>query len=138
MLHDEEVARDIVHDVFSSILHNNLDTINTSYLLKAVRFSCLKYIRSLSIQTRFIKSYSLYIEDIESDDWSNEEDLEKLKSIIENHLSEKNRYVLQLKFNQQLKYKQIAEKLSISEVAVYKHLHHALTILRQYFENDEK
>ncbi len=138
MLHDEETACDIVHDVFSSILHNSIDSVNTSYLLNAVRYSCLKHIRSLSIRERFIKSYSLDIDEIESDDWPNEEDIEKLNSIIENHLSEKNRIVLKLKFIQHLKYKEIAERLSISEVSVYKHLRHALTILRQYFENDEK
>ena len=138
MLRDEDAARDIVHDVFSSLLHKSLDSVNTSYLLNAVRYLCLKQIRSLTIKERFIKSYSLDIDGIETDDWPNEDDIEKLNSIINTHLSQKNRDVLKLKFIQNLKYKEIAEKLSISEVSVYKHLRHALTVIRQYFKNDER
>lgn len=138
MLHDEDTARDIVQDVFSSILHNSLDSVNASYLLNAVRYLCLKRIRSETIRERFIKLYSLDIDEVESDDWPNEEGIEKLNNIIDNHLSQKNRDVLKLKFIQHLKYEEIAEKLSISETSVYKHLRHALTVLRQYFENDER
>lgn len=138
MLHDEDAARDIVHDVFSSILNKSLDSINTSYLINAVRFLCLKQIRNLSLRERFIQSYSLDIDEAESDDWPNEEDIEKLNSIIDNHLSQKDREIIKLKFIQHLKYKEIAEKYSISEVSVYKHLRQAITILRQYFENDER
>lgn len=69
ILHDEDIARDIVHDVFGSILADDITVVNTSYLLNAVRFNCLKYLRSLSVRDRFIKSYSLDFNEIESDIW---------------------------------------------------------------------
>ena len=34
LLHDEDAARDIVHDVFASLLDENPPAVNTSYLLK--------------------------------------------------------------------------------------------------------
>ena len=138
ILHDEDAARDIVHDVFSSVLGNSLDTVNSSYLLNAVKYGCLKYIRSLSIRERFIQSYSLDADEIENNEWPNEEDIDKLNHIIDNYLPEKTRLVLTLKFIRQLKYREIAEELSISEVSVYKHLRHAISILRQYFKDDER
>ncbi|MDE6397063.1 MAG: sigma-70 family RNA polymerase sigma factor [Muribaculaceae bacterium] len=138
MLHDEEAARDVVHDVFSSIFDKSLASVNTTYLLNAVRYLCLKQIRSFTIRERFVKSYSLEIDETEPDDWPNEEDIKKLNCIIDNHLSQKTRDVLKLKFIKHLKYKEIARELAISEVAVYKHLRHALTVLRQYFDNDER
>ncbi len=107
MLHDGDTARDIVHDVFSSILQDSSDSVNTSYLLNAVRYSCLKHIRSLSIRERFIKSYSPDVDEIESDYRPDEEDIAKLNRIIENHLSEKTRCVLRLKFILHLTYKKM-------------------------------
>ena len=138
MLHDADAARDVVHDVFSSLLQQNLDFVNSSYLLNAVRFSCLKYIRARSLRERFRYFYSLDLDETEPDDWPDEEDMARLNDIITNYLPEKTRTILTLKFTQRLKYKDIAKELSISEVAVYKHLRQALTVLRQYFENDER
>ena len=52
LLHDEESARDIVHDVFASLLSGNVKTATTAYLLNGVRFACLKHIRHLSVRER--------------------------------------------------------------------------------------
>lgn len=138
LLHDEDAARDIVQDVFTSLLDRDLSSVTTPYLLNAVRFSCMKYIRSLSIRERIKNFYSIELEESESINFPDDEDIAKLNVIIKKQLPEKTRIVLQLKFINQLTYKEIAEKLSVSEVTVYKHLRQALTILRKYFNSDER
>lgn len=138
LLHDREAARDVVHDVFATLLDGSVSSVNTSYLLNAVRYACLKRMRSLSVRERFLKFYSLDINEIESCDWPEEEDVIKLNDVIDRFMPEQTRRILKLKFNGRLTYKEIAEELSVSEVTVYKHLSQALSILRQHFNCNER
>lgn len=135
LLRNEEVARDVVHDVFASLLTDkDLSSVTPAYLLTAVRFACLKHIRSLSVHERFSKLYALDNSEMEDKPWQEEEDVEKINDIIERHLPERSRRVIRLRFSDHMTYREIADELSISEVAVYKHLRHAIDILRHYFQ----
>lgn len=67
MVHDEDAARDIVHDVFASLLSGSASAATPSYLLSGVRFACLKYIRSLSVRERLNKMYALDLSEIEDE-----------------------------------------------------------------------
>lgn len=138
MLHDEDAARDVVHDVFASLLESRLSAVNTSFLLRAVRYACLKHIRSLSVRERFVMAYSLDCETTESESWPSDEDVARLNDVIDRKLSPRTREVLRLKYVGLLKYREIAERLSISEVAVYRHLHQAISVLRQNFNKNER
>ena len=137
-LHDEDAARDIVQDVFTSLLDDNISSANSTYLLNAVRFACLKHIRSLSVSERIKKLYSLELEETETVKLTDEHNIAKLNNIIETQLPEKSRRVLKLKFINHLTYKEISDELSVSEVTVYKHLRQAITILRKYFNDNER
>lgn len=138
LLHDEDAARDIVQDVFTSLLDGNISSANNAYLLNAVRFACLKHIRSLSVRERLNKFYSLEFEEVDPIKFPDEQDIAKLNDIIETQLPEKSRRVLKLKFINHLTYKDIADQLSVSEVTVYKHLRQAITTLRKYFNDNER
>ncbi|MDE7108910.1 MAG: hypothetical protein K2O49_02930, partial [Muribaculaceae bacterium] len=59
LLHNEEAARDIVHDIFASILSKQIENVTSAYLLTGVRLACLKYIRSLSIKERINRLYAV-------------------------------------------------------------------------------
>ena len=131
LLHNEEAARDIVHDIFASILSEQLKNVTPGYLLTGVRLACLKYIRSLSIKERLNRLYAVELHEIEDEEWPDDEVVVKINELIETLLPEKTKKIVRLRFNSQMKYKEIAETLSISEVAVYKHLHHAMNVLRQ-------
>lgn len=54
ILHDEDVSRDIVHDVFETLLSSSLTDVSAQYLLKAVRNRCLNHMRSLSTMERAV------------------------------------------------------------------------------------
>ncbi|WP_290146970.1 sigma-70 family RNA polymerase sigma factor [uncultured Duncaniella sp.] len=138
LLHDEESARDIVHDVFASLLSGNVKTATTAYLLNGVRFACLKHIRHLSVRERLNSLYAVDCQEIEDDKWPDDEDIAKLNDIVDSHLPEQTRRIVRLRFCELMTYKEISKLLSISEVSVYKHLRHAMNVLRQYFNEHER
>ena len=133
LLHDPDTARDIVHDVFESVLSGNLSTVTTAYLLTGVRFACLKHLRRLSLRERFNNLYALDLDEIEDDEWPDPEDVARLNELIDQSLTMQDREVVRLRFNERMSYDEIAGQLGISEVAVYKHLRHAMDVLRQNF-----
>lgn len=133
LTHDEQTAKDIVHDVFASLLDGNVETVTPAYLLTGVRFACLKHIRSLDTRQRLNNLYALDLNEIEDEEWPDEEDIAKLNEIIETQLSEQVKKTVKLRFTEKMTYKEIASQLRVSEVTVYKHLRHALIVLRQNF-----
>lgn len=133
LLHDTDTARDIVHDVFESVLSENLSIVTPAYLLTGVRFACLKHLRNLSLRERFNNLYALDLDEIEDDEWPDPEDVARLNELIDQSLTMQDRQVVRLRFNEHMSYDEIAGQLGISEVAVYKHLRHAMDVLRQNF-----
>lgn len=136
LVHDEDSARDIVHDVFASLLLNKPVNVSTAYLFNGVRYACLNHIRDLSLRQRLHNLYAYEMEDVENEG-SIDNDSEWLNKVIERSLTEQNQRIIRLRFTERLTYHEIGEALGISEVAVYKHLSHALNILHQKFKEHE-
>lgn len=131
ILRDEDAARDIVHDVFESLLQKGLTDVSDQYLLKAVRNRCLNYIRSLSARERMQELYAVEEHEIADEEWPDDETIAMIHSSVANDLTDACRRVVELRFTYGKSYKEIATSLSISEVAVYKHLRHAIDVLRK-------
>lgn len=137
LLHDEEAARDIVHDVFASLLTGKLHSVNEFYLMNGVRFACLKRIRSLSIEERIKSLYALDYDSVESDDWPDEEVIDLLRKTVDQEFPEMTRRIVRYRFYDRMPYKEISRLLLVSEVTVYKHLHHAINVLRKTIKDHE-
>ncbi|MDE6270338.1 MAG: sigma-70 family RNA polymerase sigma factor [Muribaculaceae bacterium] len=137
MLHDEEAARDIVHDVFASLLDSDSRQATTAYLLRGVRFACANYMRSLSTRERISLLYATDLRDVEEEAWPDEEAIANLNQTVDRCLTEQTRKIVKLRFFSLLTYREIADELNVSEVTVYKHLHHAINVLRQHFKENE-
>lgn len=137
LMHDEDAARDIVHDVFAMLIANNLTIVSPSYLLRAVRNGCLNHIRNLSTRDRLNSVYALDMDEIDDEEWPDEATIEKLHHIVDESLTEQCRRVVCLRFTDGKSYREISEALGISEVAVYKHLRNALDVLRQNLKENE-
>ena len=132
LLHDDDLARDIVHDVFASLLDSSLDiTVSGGYLIKAVRNRCLNYIRDCEIHQRIANRYFLENEEYESEDWPDDETIARIYSLIKSELSPQARRVSELRFSEGLPFSRIAASMGISETAVYRHLGHALKVIRK-------
>ncbi len=135
LLRDDDLARDFVHDVFASILDNAPTvTITPGYLLKATRNRCLNHIRNSEIHRKIQSLYFLENEEYEREKWPDEETVDFISNIIEKDVAPQGRCVITLRFNEGLKFSEIAARMGISEQAVYGHLRHALIFIRKKLE----
>ena len=130
LLRNEDVARDIVHDIFESLLNAGHTDVSGQYLLKSVRNRCLNYLRGLSTSERIKELYALDEQEVAAEEWPDDETIAKIHSTVSNNLTDACRRVVELRFTDGMSYKEISQTLGISEVAVYKHLRHAIDVLR--------
>lgn len=130
ILRDEDTSRDIVHDVFESLLTAGRTDVSDRYLLKSVRNRCLNYLRGLSTRERVLEGYSLSEKEIDEEQWPDDETIAAIHATVANDLTEACRRVVELRFRDGKSYKEIAGLLGVTEVAVYKHLRHAIDVLR--------
>jgi len=139
LLQDGDSARDIVHDVFTALIdaggNAEATTGNTEvtpgYLLRAVRNRCLNQIRNLNTRERIANRYFLENKDYDGEQWPDEETMRTISGIIAGELTPQCRRVVELRFHTGMSYAEISAELQISETAVYKHLHRALSIIRK-------
>lgn len=138
MIHDDDIARDIVHEVFASLLTApDCLIISPGYLVKAVRNRCLNQIRNLEIKQRVTNLYFLENEEYDSEDWPDEETIARIYQIINDDLTIQERQIIGLRFEKGLKFSNVAKAMGISENAVYKHLRQALKVIRKKLNHNE-
>ena len=132
LLHDDDLARDIVHDVFAALLDGKSDHTPTGgYLLKAVRNRCLNHIRDCGIHQRIANRYFIDNSEYDTEDWPDEETIARIYSLIRSDISPRARQALEMRFDDAMPFARIAATMGISETAVYRHLSHALSIIRK-------
>lgn len=135
LLRDEDEASDAVSEVFtrlvSGTLHLPLER-TEGYLLIAVRNQCLDRIRRLSLREKIRRHLTLATPSLVpvETEW---QQAEEVMTFAQQALTPQTWRVFQLRFGEELSYRDIANKLGISEVAVYKHLAQALRRLREHF-----
>ena len=145
LLHDDALARDIIHEVFTTLMtERNVffkpdDEKNESaYLLTAVRNRSLNEIRNRTLRLRILNRYFLDNEEYDSHEWPDEETISIIHKLISEELTPKAKRVMQLRFESGEKFADIARIMEISETAVYRHMGHALDIIRKKLKNNEK
>lgn len=134
-VNDRDSAQEIVQDVFINLWEKR-ETIDPgkpvkSYLFTSVRNRCLNFIRD----HKKFRSYYLDVElemevKWEDNDNLSEADTERRVSEALNKLPEKCREVFELSRFDELKYKEIAEKLGISVKTVEVQMSKALKVMR--------
>ena len=137
LLHDDAESKDVVHDIFAHLLRDSLDLREDtaeSYLLTSVRNRCLNVIRSRQIQERV---EHLYLLDLDTNITPTErlaEELEALYKGIDQLEPPVCRDIIMQHFRDGITFKEIANRLGVSETTVYKHLRRALNQLRTQLE----
>ena len=133
MLDDDEESKDVVSDVFAQLLNSHTDfyaeTLQ-SFLLTSVRHRCINLLVHKQKGQAIITDLQT-----ENDNQSEQEQLDTLHRYIDEHMPEMTRSILRLRYQQGLKYREIAEALQISEVTVYNHLSQSLKELKDYFKS---
>ena len=132
ILYDEQESEDVVSDIFEHLLHKQTVLIpdtEEQYLLTSVRNQCFKRLRHVSNSLQD-GDYAELADDSEADD----ERLTDIDEFVANHLSAQEQRIFRLRFTDGYSYEEIAAAEGISRVAVWKHLSHALNIIRQHFK----
>lgn len=132
LLGDSETARDVVHDIFETLLRAKNETVpSAAYLLKAVRNNCLNRIRNNSVRERVAGLYFLDLEQYDETSWPDEQTVTRIYEIIKHDLTPQSRNVMELRFCQGMTFAMVAKEMGISETAVYKHFRQAIFIIRK-------
>lgn len=132
LLHDDDLARDIVHDVFASLLDGRQSLhVSGGYLLNAVRNRSLNHIRDCEIHQRIANRYFLDNEEYDSEKWPDDETIARIYSLISSDIPTQAKRVIELRFSESLPFARIAAIMGISETAVYRHLSNALKVIRK-------
>lgn len=138
LLHDDDASRDVVHDVFESLLYTSRpETVGAGYLMQAVRNRCLNLLRDRDRRSRIANLWFLDTEEYDTEDWPDDETIARIYEIIKSELSEQSRRAMELRFVDGLPFAEVARRMEVSENAVYKHVRHALVIIRKkLMQND--
>lgn len=135
-LQNSEEAKDIVQEVFVQLWRGRKDfvlkTTLPGYLYKAVLNKILNVIARQQTETKYISSlqYAIDTEALSADSLIREKDIAALIEREIAALPPKMREVFELRKNQYLSNREIAQHLGISEQTVETHMKRALKILR--------
>jgi RNA polymerase sigma-70 factor (ECF subfamily) len=127
LLHDDDDSKDVVHDVFAKLLVEQTELRETTvlpFLLSCVRNQCLKRLR----HARLMREVNFAEAPADED--------ERLTDIVEfvvSHLSRQEQRIFNMRFTGGCTYEEIAAEEGISRVAVWKHLAHIITLIKQRF-----
>ena len=132
LVENAEDAKDAVHQVFAQMWRGKPQISEDSirgYLLAATRNQCLHLLRQRQLQRKMEDELKHDVQ--ESRDEEREELLQALQQVVENNLTEQDKRVLQLHYDEEMTYQETASVLGISTSAVNKHITRSLARIRE-------
>ena len=136
MVENADDAKDAVNQVFTQMWKGKPKVSDDSvrgYLLAATRNQCLHILRQRQLRRQMEEA--LQRDEDERQDEEREELLRKLQQIIDDNLTDQDKRVLQLHYDEEMTYAETATVLGISTAAVNKHITRSLAKIRQTFKN---
>ena len=134
LLFDEQESKDVVSDIFANLLRGQSvlqEGTEEGYLLTSVRNQCLKRLRHEETKRRVEVSIATDTMPLQLYD---DERLTDIEELVATHLSEQEQRIFHLRFSDGCSYEEIAASEGISRVVVWKHLSHALSLIRNHFK----
>ena len=131
MVENADDAKDAVHQVFAQVWKSKPQVADDSirgYLLAATRNQCMHMLRSRQLQQQMEKELKMGIAASENEE--REELLQQLQQVIDDNLTEQDRRVLSLHYEDEMTYQETATVLGISTSAVNKHITRSLAKIR--------
>ena len=132
MVENADDAKDAVHQVFTQIWRGKPQVARESvrgYLLAATRNQCLHLLRTRQLQRQM--EDELRQDMALSESGERQELLQQLQQVIEDNLTEQDRRVLRLHYEEDMTYSETAKVLGISASAVNKHITRSLSKIRK-------
>ena len=140
LLYDEDESKDVVSDVFASLLDGGLAIRSDNargFLLTCVRNSCINVIRHKQMRERFMKLYSNRAEPL-ADGPDDSLMLNELREYIDNNLPPLSRRIFTLRYLHDMTCQQVADAVGVSRVTVHHHLSQSLEKINTYFNNSKR
>ena len=140
LLYDEDEARDVVSDVFASLLDGGMAIRSDNargFLLTCVRNSCINVIRHKQMRERFVTLSSTSAE-LLADGPDDSMMLAELRDYIDTHLPPLSRRIFTLRYLEDMTCQQVAEAVGVSRVTVHHHLSQSLEKINAYFNNSKQ
>lgn len=131
MLHDREAAYDIVHDVFAAVLDGGADrNPDEAYLMRSVKNRCLNRLKAIDVRERFRQLYLVETDEAAiEEEWPDEETLALLEK-AKGDMPPKCLEVFRMRYQEGIPASEIAKILGSGERVIYKHLRHAMELLK--------
>lgn len=140
ILFDEAESKDVVSDVFASLLDDKMVLMPEKaegYLMVSVRNRCRNVLEHKQVRERFVR---LQTDDGTTSAQSNAADgqlqMQELIRYVEENLSPMERKVFQLRYLKELTCKEIAEAVGVSRQTVHTNLRQAIEKVRMYFNSN--
>ena len=135
LLYDEDESKDVVSDVFASLLGGGLAIRSDNargFLLTCVRNSCINVIRHKQMRERFMKLYSNRADPL-ADGPDDSLTLAELREYVDNNLPPLSRRIFTLRYLHDMTCQQVAETVGVSRMTVYHHLSQSMEKINAYF-----
>lgn len=138
LLSDDDESKDVVSEVFTTILANNAVLMSESeegFLMRSVRNRCLNLIAHKGVKERVTK---LLIDDADvilSDKTDGR--LEQLMLLIEDLEPPIRKQIFRLHYLKEMPYQEVADKVGVSKVTVFNHLSQAMEWIRKQLKKEQ-
>ena len=132
MVEDADDAKNAVHQVFTLLWKGKPQISDNSvrgYLLAATRNQCLHILRQRELRRQMEEELQKEAEECSNDE--REELMRELQQVIDDNLTEQDRRVLQLHYDEEMTYQETATVLGISTSAVNRHITRSLEKIRK-------
>ena len=138
MLYDDEESRDVVSEVFATLIKTDILPKNMEgYLMASVRNRCLNLLEHKDVRAKFEQAYQNMVTDDDTISYTSVEQwYQQMMAYAKKHLTEQTLLVFRMRHIDGMKYQEIADQLGISRVMVYKHLTKAMNTIKEY--NNQK
>ena len=138
ILSNDDESKDVVSEVFTTILANDIVLMPESeegFLMRSVRNQCLNLIAHKGVKEKVAK---LLIDDTDvilSDE--TDERLEQLLLLIDDLEPPIQKQIFRLRYLSEMSYQEVADKVEVSKVTVFNHLSQAIDWIRKQFKKEQ-
>ena len=142
LLFDEAESKDVVSDVFASLLSGKVvmraDNAK-AFLLASVRHRCMNVLQHKQVQERFARLLTEDTDTLVSDNTVEEQmQMEELMRYVRENLSSLELQIFRLHYLREMTCQEVAEALNVSRQTVHTHLKQTVEKIRKYFNLNSK
>ena len=142
LLFDEAESKDVVSDVFASLLSSQtlIRTDNAkAFLLASVYHRCLNVLQHRQVQERFTRLLTEDTDTLVINNTAEEQiKMEELMRYVRDNLSPLEQKVFRLRYLKEMTCQKVAEALNVSRQTVHIHLKQSMEKIRKYFNSNSK